>query len=159
VSSTIVRRGDVVILCGPPCSGKTTFAHQHAEPGDQILDWDSLFAEMTGLPMYVQPDEHAHRVGEVFRARGRSLKRGWHISTAPTRQKRAILRDITGGDALILAVPATECLARLERSDRPAAVKMAQRNAIAYWWREYAPSTSVAEQVLRSTEGVIIRRD
>jgi len=35
-----VRR--VILVTGPPCAGKSTYARDHAQPGDLILDQDQL---------------------------------------------------------------------------------------------------------------------
>lgn len=32
----------VVLVTGPPCAGKSTYAREHAAPGDLILDQDEL---------------------------------------------------------------------------------------------------------------------
>lgn len=32
----------VVLVCGPPCAGKTSYVKAHAQPGDLILDQDEL---------------------------------------------------------------------------------------------------------------------
>ena len=32
----------VTLVCGPPCSGKTTFVRQRAQPGDLVLDADVI---------------------------------------------------------------------------------------------------------------------
>jgi predicted kinase len=32
----------VVLVCGPPCAGKTTYVREHANPGDLIIDYDDL---------------------------------------------------------------------------------------------------------------------
>lgn len=44
---------EVFIICGAPGSGKTTYASQHHQPGDLIVDMDTIVAALTG-------DETAH---------------------------------------------------------------------------------------------------
>ena len=44
---------EVFIICGAPGSGKTTYASQHYQPGDLIVDMDTIVAALTG-------DETAH---------------------------------------------------------------------------------------------------
>lgn len=44
---------EVFIICGAPGSGKTTYASQHHQPGDLIVDIDTIVAALTG-------DETAH---------------------------------------------------------------------------------------------------
>lgn len=149
---SLAARGAVVVLSGPPCAGKTTFARQNALEGDEILDWDEVFAEVSGLRAHVHPPEWEDRVGVEFLRRARGLRRGWFISNAPERRKRAMLRRITGGRSLILATSAETCLRRLDASDRPAAVKTAQRVVVAAWWQLYEPSTTTPECVLREDD-------
>lgn len=36
----------VVLICGPPCSGKTTLTKQLANPGDVVLDLDAIAQEL-----------------------------------------------------------------------------------------------------------------
>ncbi len=44
----------LTVVTGPPCSGKTTYVREHAEPGDIVIDFDIL-AEAIG-----SPDSHSH---------------------------------------------------------------------------------------------------
>lgn len=39
---------EVFIICGAPGSGKTTYASQHHQPGDLIVDMDTIVAALTG---------------------------------------------------------------------------------------------------------------
>jgi hypothetical protein len=34
--------GEIVLVAGPPCAGKTTYVRDHAQPGDTVLDQDVL---------------------------------------------------------------------------------------------------------------------
>lgn len=41
-----------IVIWGPPDSGKTTYAQQHAQPGDLVWDFDHIVGTMmrSGLP-------------------------------------------------------------------------------------------------------------
>ncbi|MFC3238240.1 HNH endonuclease, partial [Streptomyces nitrosporeus] len=39
----------VTLVCGPPCSGKTTYVRDRAQGGDLVVDWDAL-AQALGSP-------------------------------------------------------------------------------------------------------------
>lgn len=125
------------IVCGPPCSGKTTWAEQQT-PG-RVLDYDAVFCEVTGLPLYVQPEEHRATVDAVFRQRLESFAGGSIIRMAPKKQHRATLRRLHNARSVVLLAPPEVCLTRLEASDRPAEMKAAHRAAIARWWQDYQP--------------------
>lgn len=30
------------VICGPPCSGKSTYVREHAEDGDLLVDYDVI---------------------------------------------------------------------------------------------------------------------
>lgn len=55
------RPARVVIVVGPPCSGKTTFVQDNAEPADLIVDYDAIAASL-GSPV-----EHDHGRGMIDR--------------------------------------------------------------------------------------------
>lgn len=44
----------LTVITGPPCSGKSTYAREHARPGDIVIDYD-LIAQALG-----SPDSHDH---------------------------------------------------------------------------------------------------
>lgn len=34
--------GEIVLVAGPPCAGKSTYVTEHVQPGDVVLDQDAL---------------------------------------------------------------------------------------------------------------------
>jgi len=56
--------GLITVITGPPCSGKTTYARQHAKPGDLIIDFDEI-AQALGSP---STHEHPPHIREVTAA-------------------------------------------------------------------------------------------
>jgi len=143
----------VTLVAGPPCSGKTTYALAHAAAGDEVLDYDVVFAELSGLPLYEREFGHADAVGAEFQRRLARIRQGFVIRCAPNKQHRAIIRRIHRAASVVLAVPAEICHARLRASDRPEQVKPGLHQAIDAWWDEYEPSTSADETVSDGGEG------
>lgn len=144
----------ITIVAGPPCAGKSTYVADQAEPGDEVLDWDVIFAEVAQRPIHDRdvPDREAveAETEQRFRARLAAMSRGWVIRCAPKRQHRAIMRRTKRARSVVLAVPLQECLRRLDqdvtRSDREA-----DASAIRRWWAEYdGPSSSGEERTLAS---------
>jgi shikimate kinase len=130
----------ITLIAGPPCSGKTTLAAKLAQVGDTVLDWDEVYAQVTGLPLYDQPPGPCSAVDAEYRRRLGQLRSGVIVRAAPRKQHRAVLRRIHQARTVVLEIPASECLRRLEASDRPEVAKAKARVGIAQWWREYEPS-------------------
>lgn len=136
--SSLELRGAKIIIAGAPCSGKTTFAAAHALPGDEILDYDVVHAELTGLPLYVHDESQISRTVDEFGGRARAMRQGWIIRTAPTASARTASREAMQARSIVLEVEPAECLARLERSTRPEAAKSRLRSVIEEWWSRYS---------------------
>lgn len=155
ISSTVLAqdlRGGraIVLLSGPPCAGKTTYARDHAEEGDRILDWDVLYAEVTGgRRLYDQPPRYAREVSAEFQRRSAAIRRGWIIRSAPRYVERAAIVRLHGARSIVLAVDPLECATRLARSGRPGPVQLRQRPYIYAWWWQFTYQASPDEVVLR----------
>lgn len=52
----------VYIVYGPPLSGKTTYVRQITQPGDLILDIDSIWEAVTFQPAHVKPNRCKYNV-------------------------------------------------------------------------------------------------
>lgn len=95
----------VTIVCGPPCSGKSTYVREHMQPGDLVVDYDDI-AQRLGSPR--THDHHAsyHQRIEATIARaiagikaGRH-ERAWIIRSSVTRA-RELAADL-GGTVVVL---------------------------------------------------------
>jgi predicted kinase len=84
----------VIIVTGPPCSGKTTYVTARRQPGDIVIDFDDI-ARALGSP---GAHDHPRHIIEVTAAawdaavtRALSLHPGhrvWIIDTAPSPARR-----------------------------------------------------------------------
>lgn len=126
----------VTLVCGPPCSGKTTYVRDRAQPGDLVVDWDAL-AQALGSP---HPWDHpaaltpfiAEARDAVTARLGRShqVERAWLIATAPRDADRQRLAP-AGASVVVLATEEDECVRRARHDNRPAGTI----GAIESWWR------------------------
>ncbi|WP_228181979.1 AAA family ATPase [Streptomyces anulatus] len=128
----------VTLVCGPPCSGKTTYVRDRAQPGDLVVDWDTI-AQALGSP---HPWDHppaltpfiAEARDAVTARLGRShaVDQAWLIATAPRESDRQRLAP-AGAHVVVLATSEDECVRRARQDNRPAGTI----EAIESWWRTH----------------------
>ncbi|MCM2390183.1 AAA family ATPase [Streptomyces albipurpureus] len=126
----------VTLVCGPPCSGKTTYVRERAAAGDLVVDWDAL-AQALGSP---HPHHHPSaltpfvaeaRDAVIARlARRHDVARAWLIATAPRDADRRRLAP-EGVAVVVLATAEDECVRRARHDGRPDGTI----DAIESWWR------------------------
>lgn len=135
------------LVCGPPLSGKTTYVHTHAHPGDLIVDWDALGVAVSGHPAHRLPPA---LLGYVAAARDALIDRltqrrggtepgaAWIIHTGADTTERDRLAARLSATVVLLEVDQAECLRRLHThpDGRPVAETTA---AITRWWTTYTP--------------------
>jgi hypothetical protein len=82
----------VILVCGPPASGKSTWVRQRVVPGDIEIDVDAIAKEMgydrdrAGAPVDVLLKERNDRLAALS---GRSTGTAYVIVTAPSQMLRA----------------------------------------------------------------------
>lgn len=131
--------GEVVLVCGPPASGKSTWVRQRAAPGDQVVDFDQLCRSLGSKSRH----DHPRHVREMAKAIRRSIEeksadfpgRTWVIRSLPKASDRAAVAERLGARVVMLATSADEALERAQQDDRPAWTGAAIRD----WWRDYEP--------------------
>jgi broad-specificity NMP kinase len=53
------KRTEIVVVCGPPGSGKTSYIRENKWEGDLVWDWDAISAAITLEPLYTPWPEGA----------------------------------------------------------------------------------------------------
>lgn len=130
----------VILVCGPPASGKSTYVKKRAASTDIVIDLD-LIARERGYGR----DRPATTVRPVLLERNRRLasladepreRVAWVILAAPSRRLRAWWRDVLGvapGD-LVLLVPSRDELRRRIMRDPDRALVRTHHIALVDKW-------------------------
>lgn len=114
-------RAEVVLVSGPPCSGKTTYVREHACPGDLIVDYDALAVALGSPDSHDHPETLRPYVLQAREAvlervtRDPKLRRVWLIQSSPTvAQLAGATRSVT------MDTSREECHRRADAARRPA---------------------------------------
>lgn len=95
-------RVPVVIVCGPPAAGKSTWVDEASGRNDLVIDVDRILARLNGGQAHQVGGRH---LGQAIRARNIMLAdlartdatRAWFITSAPTAAERQWWSDQLGG--------------------------------------------------------------
>lgn len=132
----------IILITGPPCAGKTTYAADHAEPGDLVLDLDAIAREL-GSTRHWHHDAatlaRAERVmrRQVLRLAATRAGRAWVIRSVPDGRARAGLARLVRADRVVVLLPRGSTLVRRARM-RPE--PLATITAINSWLDRYTIS-------------------
>jgi hypothetical protein len=120
-----LAQGRVLIIAGPPCSGKTTLAQQLAGPGDVVLDRDDM-ARRLGSPRGWLHEYRYGRAAEEWMQR--ELRRlAWGVAGSayvirclPRERDRIALAERLNATVRLLDPGMNECIRRAIADGRPA---------------------------------------
>jgi HK97 family phage prohead protease len=113
----------VTVIVGPPCAGKSTYVHDHAAPGDVVIDFDTLAAAL-GSPTRHGPP--APIAGVAAAARAAAVKKvlkgipadAWIVHASPTTSDLTAYAS-ANAEVVVLDPGLGQCLARAESDGRP----------------------------------------
>lgn len=114
----------VFIVYGAPLSGKTTFVKDNANEGDLIIDIDSIWQCVSGLPRYNKPNRLKAIVFKVrdsliecVKYRYGKWDNCYIIGGYPLQSERERLIKELGAREVFINASQSECMARLESID------------------------------------------
>ena len=135
----------IFIVYGPPLSGKTTYVQDNASEGDLIIDIDSIWQCVSGLPRYKKPPRLRAVVFKVRDALIESVKYRygkWNncyiVGGYPLQSERERLIKELGAREVFIDVSKDECLKRLEAVE-DGREKAEWERFIVEWFDRYRP--------------------
>lgn len=119
----------VVLICGPPGSGKTTLAHTL---GLEVYDIDDPHWELDERRFTQALTQLGHTPGTQAAV----------IRSGATRTARDKTRQLIGAtETIVLTTPQDECIRRIHHRNRPRPPLNQQVAAVVDWYRKYQPDT------------------
>ncbi|MED5545773.1 MAG: AAA family ATPase [Pseudomonadota bacterium] len=121
----------VKIVCGPPCSGKTTYVKKYASPDDLIIDVDAILAKIRPGYEHWSGDLTPALLDRAIRVRNDMLgslcrvrwPHVWLIVAAPTQDEREWWARQLDGEIVYLNPGVEECKRRAARRGTPGAIE------------------------------------
>lgn len=134
-------RARVMLVVGPPASGKSTYVESRMKPGDIILDLDAIRSEITGKPLY---SLHSRSVTEqAIKIRNKRIEEIqdkamngnylWLILTGGNTNDRMVWKIIlTPYRTIVMRCTPDECIRRIK--ERQSETEYEQIQAVKKWF-------------------------
>lgn len=115
----------VYLVCGPPCSGKSTYIKNNASDGDLICDVDLIYGAISTHDPH-DADLYIHEIAlllkdkllDIIRERKGTWKDAYVVSIASTKEKVKRDKDRINADKVIfLNTPYEVCMDRAKERD------------------------------------------
>lgn len=134
----------LIVVCGPPASGKNAYVEAKMKPGDLVIDLDEIGSRMANTATHcwdrrLLPRAMRHRnkmLADLGTKAASHYKRAWLIVCEPLPEYRQYWVDKLGAkEVVVIETPERACESRiLSAKDR-----RQQSGTARDWWREYVP--------------------
>ena len=109
----------VVLVCGAPASGKSTYVDAHARPADTVIDFDAIRQKVGGTmwdqDQGVRARAFAYRAKIIRGLRDKRRGRCWLIVTAPSQAERNTWCKALGNVTVqVMDTTERECIRRIK---------------------------------------------
>ena len=150
----------LIVVCGPPGSGKTTYIRERLQYGDVVIDMDRIWMCFTGLGWYVKPPGLFRFIRGVYLQAVATLPHGlravstlphglravatlphglrvWVVMGGARRGDRQEMVNKYNAEIIMLDVSANECKRRIGEDDRRRESAVQWDALVDDWWRRY----------------------
>ena len=139
----------VFLVYGSPLSGKTSFVQDCMNPGDLVVDMDSIWQCISGQPRYIKPKRLTQcafvvrdTLIDMIKTRHGNWLNAYLCGGFPLISERERLTRSLGAREIFIDTPQEVCLERLKNSDRPSEYK----KFISDWWERFTPPPASADE-------------
>lgn len=120
----------LTIVCGPPCSGKTTYVEANRKDADIVIDIDAIARAIDPSYRHWEGMLRGDLMNKAIRTRNAMLGalanrrqgKAWFIVAAPAQEERDWWRERLGGEVVLLHPGVDECKRRAIVRDTPNAI-------------------------------------
>src|SRR5574342_433626 len=114
----------IVVVCGPPCSGKSTYTRTHAKPGDITIDYDTLAQALGGQGHHHTPAQQratlaARRAALYTALRAQPSDETWWVIDAQPGPNRLAQYQAVGARFVTLTADPALLHQRAHEQGRP----------------------------------------
>ena len=140
----------VMLVCGPPAAGKSTYVQMRAAEGDTIIDFDAIRRIVGGTKWdqrkAINRKAFAYRDKMIRGLADRRKGKAWLIAMAPTKAERTAWANALGRVTEVMVVPSKEqCLKQMRSDPDRKATEAIQQAEIERWFAAYdGPSHAIA---------------